>query len=82
MQYHPDKNPYGGERFKKISMVYNVLSNPEKRQIYDLLGEEGIKASSGDEPASETEEAKDEDYISNGNLRYRTRSGQKLILQV
>ena len=30
VQYHPDKNPYGGERFKKISMVYNVLSNPEK----------------------------------------------------
>ena len=69
MQYHPDKNPDGGERFKEISMVYKVLSDPGKRQIYDLLGEEGIKGSytfeQEEQPASETEEVIN---ISDGNL--------------
>ena len=68
LQYHPDKNPYGEEKFKEISMVYKVLSDPEKRLIYDLQGEAGIKAGSGDEPASETEKPKDEDCFSDSNL--------------
>merc|ERR1712045_314487 len=45
LQYHPDKNkePGAGERFKEISMAYETLSNPEKREIYDQYGEKGIK---------------------------------------
>eukprot|EP01086_Lenisia_limosa_P015313 TRINITY_DN482_c0_g1_i5.p1 TRINITY_DN482_c0_g1~~TRINITY_DN482_c0_g1_i5.p1 ORF type:complete len:419 (+),score=51.06 TRINITY_DN482_c0_g1_i5:34-1257(+) len=43
MQFHPDRNPSGADKFKEISMVYDILSDPEKRSIYDKYGEEGLK---------------------------------------
>ena len=43
MKEHPDK---GGDpdKFKRITHAYEVLSNPEKRQLYDEYGEEGVQA--------------------------------------
>jgi len=43
MKFHPDKNPETGDQFKDISMAYEVLSNPEKRLLYNQAGEQGIK---------------------------------------
>lgn len=43
LQYHPDKNPNEGEKFKKISQAYDVLSNPEKKLVYDKGGEQALK---------------------------------------
>lgn len=48
-QYHPDvnKEPGAEQRFKEISNAYEVLSDDEKRSIYDKFGEAGLKGAGG-----------------------------------
>lgn len=42
LKEHPDKggNP---EKFKEITNAYEVLSDRDKRELYDKYGEEGVK---------------------------------------
>lgn len=47
LKYHPDKNPDAGDKFKEITHAYEILSDPEKREIYDRYGEEGLKGGAG-----------------------------------
>ncbi|XP_043723732.1 dnaJ homolog subfamily B member 1-like [Telopea speciosissima] len=49
MRWHPDKNPdikktEAEAKFKQLSEAYDVLSDPQKRQIYDAYGEEALKS--------------------------------------
>ncbi|BCR84288.1 type I HSP40 co-chaperone YDJ1 [Aspergillus chevalieri] len=46
LKYHPDKNadnPEAAEKFKELSHAYEILSDSDKRGIYDQLGEEGLE---------------------------------------
>lgn len=48
LKYHPDKNQGDEEaanKFKEISEAYEVLSDDNKRQMYDQFGKEGVRGS-------------------------------------
>eukprot|EP00250_Pteridium_aquilinum_P010825 c19654_g1_i1 orf=395-892(+) len=54
LKYHPDKNPGDEEatkKFAEINNAYEVLSDREKRNIYDRYGEEGLKQSANNQGA-------------------------------
>ena len=44
LKFHPDRNQSSeaGEHFKEISEAYAVISDPEKKQIYDQHGHAGV----------------------------------------
>lgn len=46
LKFHPDKNkdnPEAENMFKLISRAYDVLSDPEKKEVYDRYGVEGLE---------------------------------------
>ena len=46
LNHHPDKtpdDPHAEKLFKKVSEAYEVLSDEQKRKIYDQYGEDGLK---------------------------------------
>lgn len=46
MKYHPDRNqndPEAVQKMKEINEAYAVLSDPQKRQLYDTYGHAGLE---------------------------------------
>jgi molecular chaperone DnaJ len=48
-QWHPDvnKDPEAPVRFKEASEAYQILSDPDRRQRYDMFGRAGVDAGAG-----------------------------------
>ena len=50
MKFHPDRNPddpAAEARFKEAAEAYEVLSDPDRRRMYDQFGHDGLKQRPG-----------------------------------
>ncbi|KAG5235003.1 dnaJ subfamily member [Salix suchowensis] len=86
MKWHPDKNPNNKKeaeaKFKQISEAYEVLSDTQKRAIYDQYGEEGLK---GQVPPPQADGPGGATYFSTGNgpaaFRFNPRNADDIFAE-
>jgi len=72
-KYHPDINPgdkAAEEKFKEISVAYEVLGDPEKRKLYDEFGEQGLSAGFDPEKARAYQQWQQQSAQTGGSYRF------------
>lgn len=72
-KYHPDSNPNdkkAEQLFKEITEAYNVLSDKEKKRLYDKFGHAAFDGSMGDDPESfaREQERRQKQYSTQGTF--------------
>ncbi|XP_037365867.2 dnaJ homolog subfamily A member 4 [Talpa occidentalis] len=82
LQYHPDKNPDEGEKFKLISQAYEVLSDPKKREVYDQGGEQAIKEGGSGSPSFSSPMDIFDMFFGGGGRMARERRGKNVVHQL
>lgn len=95
IKYHPDSNPgdeAATEKFKEASEAYEVLSDGEKRAVYDKYGHAGIEQGGGGAGFSDVEDIFDAfgdmfggafgDMFSGGSRKRRPRKGSRIDVEV
>ncbi|CAL9152485.1 unnamed protein product [Musa hybrid cultivar] len=85
MRWHPDKNPSNKKeaeaKFKQISEAYEasrVLSDAQKRAIYDQLGEEGLKGV----PPPGSQSATSSASSGPSNFRFNPRDAKDIFAEI
>lgn len=82
MRWHPDKNPDNKKeaeaKFKQISEAYEVLSDVQKRAVYDRYGEEGLK----EMPSPEAGSAAHSNGRSQSSFRFNPRNAEDIFSEV
>ncbi|KAJ8773726.1 hypothetical protein K2173_006376 [Erythroxylum novogranatense] len=86
MKWHPDKNPVNKKeaeaKFKQISQAYDVLSDNQKRQIYDAYGEEGISVYEFSSPRANSGSPNCQDRSSNtSKFRFNRRDAEDIFAE-
>ncbi|MEI6216961.1 MAG: molecular chaperone DnaJ [Actinomycetes bacterium] len=83
-EYHPDVNPDPStqDKFKLISTAYEVLSDPQKRQTYDLGGDPYSQFGGGNFGFGDIMDAFFGGGASSRGPRARSRAGQDALIRV
>ncbi|XP_030043476.1 dnaJ homolog subfamily A member 1 [Microcaecilia unicolor] len=77
LKYHPDKNPGEGDRFKQISQAYEVLTDTNKRELYDRGGEQALKGADAESRAGFRSPMDIFDLVFGGMTRMRSRTERR-----